>query len=98
MAEQQPDLDLDAFEDDGAEYVEPEPVRVEEQPPVVGVVGFFDRDEDDNVKIKFKLGGASIRIKYNIEKDEDAAESLVAALPDALMQLWAQIEAQQEGK
>ena len=46
MAEQ-PDLDLDAFEDDGAEYVEPEPVRVEEPPPVVGVVGFFDRDEDE---------------------------------------------------
>ena len=36
--------------------------------------------------------------KYNIEKDVDSAEALVAALPDALMQLWAKIEDQQEEK
>lgn len=90
----QPDLDLDAFEDNEPEYVEP--VKVEEAPPTVGVVGFFERDGDENVKIKFKLGGASIRIKFNIEKSEDEAEALVAALPDALVQLWAKIESQED--
>lgn len=93
MAEQ-PDIDLDKFEDSEPEYVDP--VKVEEAPPTVGVVASFDRSEDGDVKIKFKFGGASIRIKYNIDKSEAEAEELVAVLPQALMQLWAQIESQEE--
>ena len=109
MAEQ-PDLDLDKLEDEDHYFsaaIEPdeepefvEPVSPEEltPPPTVGVVANFDRDENGDVKIKFKLRGASIRIKYNIEESEDAAEELVSILPEALMALWANLDEQEEKK